>query len=345
MILFVAASGGWDVRIFKLWEGKENQFTYHFFSVLNRLSHSIMSEVLAGVIGPDNADRILLTHFQVQNLDVTIPDVGIRASLNLFFELKITQDPLPADQLAGHLNGLGPDGSLIYITPHLDRPSDTNGNPLPQEVYWVNYETIRNILVDVSGYRFDPSLPFISEIDAFLISELIKLLNENDNPQLIFRDQIAVVAARRAYALYLQFGFYICQPGRFFRNFSFIAFYEQQMIHCEIASIEVDPLDNVTLPQAIQQYSNSLGVNHNVVQRLIDYSNQLNPNNLAHVGDPIHLTQPFQYFPLTLNPADYLDNDIPRGVGGPVVYGQRYWDEENVRGVASNPNPGTMADL
>lgn len=135
-----------------------------------------------------------------------------------------------------------------------------------------------------------------------------------------------VVAAARAYDLYLQCGAYVCQPGRTFRPVSYLAFYNRQQIETEITQI-LWHLDDVPWTNA---YANHLAASGNADDA--DLASVITTSHavLDERNQPVWHGGRYQVFKLTL-PAEKNHLTIPlpvlhlpRGRGSAFTQKQRY---------------------
>jgi hypothetical protein len=95
---------------------------------------------------------------------------------------------------------------------------------------WVNFVKLADALREV----LDDEDEAAGERERYLIRELLALFRVEG---LLDELDTVVLAARRAYQLYLTYGAYICQPNRAIRAVDRMAFYTGREIKCEIPQI------------------------------------------------------------------------------------------------------------
>lgn len=163
------------------------------------------------------------------------PDGEIAASCRYLFEVKRVVGALQRDQLQEYLDHLEPKGTtgLFAVTPDAARPAviDAIGD---ERLVWFNFARLSEAIdqtIQDEGER-------IADRDRFLLRELQAHLEEAGLLRL--GQDVAIVAAREAYPLYLRHSVYACQPAskRTFRpEITRIGFYANGAIQREVPRI------------------------------------------------------------------------------------------------------------
>jgi hypothetical protein len=95
-------------------------------------------------------------------------------------------------------------------------------------------------------------------------------------------DRVLVVGAKYALKDYELFSAYICQPHRYFRPFSHVAFYYNKAIYQVVPAIQGSPVDDVTLTlSAIQSNEH---INEEQRRRLIEIVTIMNSEDASSLG-------------------------------------------------------------
>jgi hypothetical protein len=198
--------------LFSTYRQGENRVTSSMLAVFERIDLSVLETLLTAATGEASLQTVTFVN-QPVGKGASVPDARISAHFAYWFEVKTVPNALGVGQLEEHLKSLEPGASserLFVITPDSGEPPAVAelGNP---RVVWFNfralYDAVDALLADVAG--------LVSEHARFLLRELQALLVEDG---LVDNDDVVVVAARVAYAEYLEHHVYVCQPNRAFRD-------------------------------------------------------------------------------------------------------------------------------
>lgn len=141
------------------------------------------------------------------------------------------------------------DEYLLYITPDEDRPKELGAN-----LFWLSWSAIVDLLTEYIADNADPILIFLVKEFILLITKLVvskkKNKREDDDKKETERiakekianmitpkdivcdddEKVVIVGGRWGENVAVRYGFYACQPDRFFAPSKFIAFYYDNRI-------------------------------------------------------------------------------------------------------------------
>lgn len=238
--------------LFSTYRQGENRVTSSMLAVFERIDLSLLQELLAGASGETSLQMVTFTN-QPPGKGASVPDGRISARFSYWFEVKTARNALHLEQLREHLSNLeasSGDERLFVMTPDLTEPEliRTIGDP---RVVWFNFRRLSDAIDDVLA---DPA-GLVAEQARLLLHEL-KLLLEKDG--LLRLDDVVVVAARIAYAMYLKHGVYRCQPGRTFSDtVTHLGFYTGGAIQPEIPAIHREDQVPFTAEEATRRRAGS----------------------------------------------------------------------------------------
>jgi hypothetical protein len=237
--------------LFSTYTHGENRVTSTTLAVLERIHNRLTEDILESLV--DESDLSLVGFENQVPGPNSVPDGAITASTALWFETKTERNSVEEQQLRDHLDALeeGTTGlqRLITLTPDADRPSEV-AQIDDQRLVWANFEmlvnTIESILArDAGTAEAGEHIP--TEQETILLRELVQFLYAEELPGGA-DDRVLVVAARRAYDEYDEYGHYFCQPNRSFKPASRLAFYKDGEIKPEVPKI-TDSVDAVSLTE------------------------------------------------------------------------------------------------
>lgn len=221
--------------IFSTYKTGENRVTASMMAVFRNLSLHRLERILGALMEESSFQLIKFTN-QDGSGGSGVPDASISASVDILIEVKTVRDALSKDQLDRHLEklkdrGVGVKSScLLVVTPD-------EGTPAVMEHYtdapvvWQSFLQINQAIDEL----LDDSSEVISEREIFLLREL-QIMLEKENLLKSPHDTV-IVAAKKAWSDYKDFGAYICQPNRSFRNVERIGFYANGKIQPYIPRI------------------------------------------------------------------------------------------------------------
>ena len=258
------------MNIFSTYRAGENRVTSSLLAVLRSLSIDRMQRIVGAMLGEASTELVSFNNQVAKSEPVedehgnvkrrqfnSIPDGEIRASFRLLIETKTERDKVRLDQLRDHLERLNKrdeSHKLIVLTPDTTTPEEVVDLTRPGEagegrVIWLSFADLSAALDEM----LDDADEVIGEREAFLVRELQamfeadKLLEEPED--------VAVVAASRAWSFYLEHGVYTCPVRYPFRPVTHIAFYAKGAIQPQVAKIISPPkpeaYDNVLISEAV----------------------------------------------------------------------------------------------
>ena len=207
-------------NIFSTYSQGENRVTSTFVAVLKALSLNLNQIILRSCLDEDaQLDFFNFKDQPKKGKDGTVPDAILSADFKILVETKIKKNSLHSDQLKGHLKELNIDkrSYLFIITPDDNNPIHSLDLPDSRNVKWINFINLGIIFQGILE-NYNPS-----EKETYLIQEFLAMMDEEGLTQ-PERD-VVVVAARQAWQEYLDYGAYVCQPKRSFRDVKYMAFY------------------------------------------------------------------------------------------------------------------------
>jgi hypothetical protein len=301
------------------------------FAVFEPLDLSTLETILRGATEESSLEFVRVSLVKPQGPG-TVPDGRISGSFNFLFEVKTAYDALKRKQLSGHLAHLDDphysDQRLFVVTPDPQEPPAI-GAVSDERVRWLNFRDLSNA---IDGALRSEDVPGDERI---LLRELKSLFAAEG---LLGREDVVVVAARRAYGFYLDWSAYVCQAGRPFRpGIERMGFYRRRRIETEFPTI-IHRRDDVIFsrPEA-ERLRVAGGPFDEEVARVIE----------GMVGAGLQIDgQPYQVF--LLSPSGdprtlILDAPIEHvgiGAGSAWTMGQRYVNSERLK-----ENPRTTGDL
>jgi hypothetical protein len=221
--------------IFPNYAGGENRVTLAMLAVCERISIQLLEQIFRYATEDDTFSLVRFTAQPPLEGTKRRPDGEIAASCRYLFEVKRVPGALDQEQLEEYLRHLAPEGSnrLFAVTPDPVRPTVVDAI-VDERLVWFNFarlsDAIERTIAD-EGER-------IPDRDRFLLRELQAHFEEAGLLRL--GQDVAIVAAREAYPLYLTHYVYACQPAskRTFRpEIARIGFYANGAIQREVPRI------------------------------------------------------------------------------------------------------------
>ena len=159
----------------------------------------------------------------------------------IVIESKIQKNALRSAQVEKYRKNMDADAVLLGITPDDKRPECLFPNEL-----WANWHTILKILEEYVGSGGDQN-----DLLVFLVKQFVVML---DNMQLTdsSKGRVIVVGGSYAEAVALDFGYYHCQPNRYFEKAEYMAFAYDNRIKYLFEIVE-DPLEAVDLTKHLPE--------------------------------------------------------------------------------------------
>lgn len=164
---------------------------------------------------------------QVSGSTKSRPDGELKANYHLFIESKITRWTSSShniNQLKNHVALAKKEhANLLYITVDENKPLDLTAYP---DVFWTNWKEVVERLK-----KFEST--FNNDVMSFLASQFEMLIDNvvfSQNDGYTNATRVIIVGGHLAEGIALANHFYSCQPGRSFREASYIAFYHKKRI-------------------------------------------------------------------------------------------------------------------
>jgi hypothetical protein len=220
--------------LFSTYRQGENRVTASLLAVLSRLGTDLTERVLGALLDEPELSLVSFTPLPATK-GAGNPDGEIRAQFRCLLEVKTVRGALASESAAtlkaAYVTKLGDDPSarLIILTPdgRVPKPLEAVSDA---RVVWVSFVKLATALREILDDQDEPA----GERERYLIRELMALFRVEG---LIDALDTVVVAARRAYQLYLTYDAYACQPNRAVRPVQRMAFYTAKEIKPEIPEI------------------------------------------------------------------------------------------------------------
>lgn len=271
--------------LFSTYTQGENRVTSTVIAVLEHVNNQLAEDILEALT--DESDLSLVSFDnQVTGVD-SVPDAAILSSTALWFETKTRRGAVDKTQLEKHLHALDGDTAelqrLIVLTPDEEIPNavvEIND----ERIVWASFDslidTIETVLErDVGNAEASMSVP--TEREAFLLRELSRFLYDED---LVSgkEDRVLVVAARKAWPEYQQYGLYFCQANRSFKPVDHLAFYTDGEIKPAIPTVTGTVESIELIEESIRKHSDLSQSQRNI---LLEAVKQMNSDGLERYGE------------------------------------------------------------
>lgn len=271
--------------LFSTYTQGENRVTSTFLAVLEHINNRLAEDVLETLV--DESDLSLITFDNQVTGEKSVPDAAITGSTALWFETKTNRNAVRRDQLENHLTALDEDPSdlqrLIVLTPDEQMPTEVRAID-DERLVWASFDTLVNTIESILGRDFgnaEPSMHVPTEHEAFLLRELVRFIYDEE---LVSgrEDRVLVVAARKAWREYDEYGHYFCQPNRSFKPVSHLAFYRDGEIKTLVPKV-TDSVESIALTEeAIQEAS---GLSQSWKSELLEVVEKMRENGSERYGD------------------------------------------------------------
>lgn len=240
--------------IFSRYSQGENRVTSSILAVFRTLSLPAFDYLASGLAGIDTG--LINISDQPGQGGQGVPDGEISANFKILIETKMPGNDANIEQLKQHLSRLEDytgTGVLVYLSADQTMPDEVAN--LGDKVIWKSFADLRQLFDELLTHE---SIT-LSNIESFLLEQLVAMM-ENEKGLLPIIDEVVVVAARKAWAIYQNHPLYICQAGRSFRNVNYIAFYADGVVKPKVAHIRNrwQTVHLGALPQDIQNHVNAL---------------------------------------------------------------------------------------
>lgn len=224
--------------LFSTYRQGENRVTSSLLAVFERLGIDVVARLLGAAL---ERSELQLVGYRNQpgKGGVGVPDAEMRASFRFLFEVKTARGALAGAaahaQLDGHLKNLdATDGTyadqlLVALTPD-PGPPELVADIGDERLMWTSFEALSQAFRDLLDDEDEPA----GEQQRFLLRELLALFALDG---LLPGDDVAVVAAGAAYDEWREFGAYVCQPNRTFRDAGLFGFYRAKRVEREYPQV------------------------------------------------------------------------------------------------------------
>lgn len=243
-------------NIFSTYSQGENRVTSSIMAVIRSLSLDRIERIFGALLEQSELEFVRFENQPSKGGD-GVPDAIIQSSFRLLVETKTEHDGLNRPQLERHLARLDNANEqtklLLILTPDDTRPAIVDELDDDRAI-WSSFallcQAIDELLAD--------NKEVVSEREAYLLRELQAMLEAEG--LLADRNDVVVVAARRAWNAYNKNCAYICQPNRSFRRVKRIGFYSEGSI-CPLVPMILEKYDDVLLER---------GANEGALGELVD---------------------------------------------------------------------------
>jgi hypothetical protein len=297
-------------NIFSTYTTGENRVTASFLAVLRSLSLDRIQRILGALLGQSEFELVQFRN-QPSRGGIGVPDAIIEASVKLLIETKIERNTVKLPQIERHLERLNEavetTALLLVLTPDDVRPAVLDELD-DATIVWASFAMVDQAIDEILDDKYE----VVSEREAFLLRELQGMLSAEG--LLADVNDIAIVAARKAWPEYNDLHAYICQANRPFRQVSRIGFYSKGVIYPLVPKI-IATFDEVEMQR--DTHEGDLGT---LVNRILD--EELRPEGKQF--KVLLLSSPDS--PDTIKLAQPIPNDKRSKTGKPTAFtmGQRY---------------------
>lgn len=332
--------------LFSTYRQGENRVTATILAVFERLSFAIVEQILQSLL--EEPETKLVTFQNQPSGPSSVPDARIFASFSYWIETKTVPDAIRPRQLRNHLlafddqrYGAAATQRLLVLTPEPVRPVAIDELE-DDRVAWSNFDNLVTAIEEAMRDDKDwlkTNRPLPTESERELLRELVhflileKLVGQN-------QARVLIVAARRAYAEYLRYGLYFCQPNRSFQLSSHIGFYCDGAIQPEFPRI-YNTVEEIQLSEeGVQSHTDLSDAER---ERLLTVIAKLRSDGATRYGEyekVFFLSGPSDE--ATLQLSQVIRNDLTSEGGRTIAFtqGQRYTTLEALR-----QNPSTTTEL
>lgn len=241
-----------DQSIFGEYKKAEDRVTAALLHVINAGGQMVVERLFSDYFDiPSNNINVIPQSYHKDS----IPDgeLSCDCKYNIFIESKIISNAINEEQLKNHisLTNTAQNRYLIYITPDKTHPEILQNFM----VEWMDWHTVVNRLLGIIADEL------AGELLTFLINQFVLLVDHlvysEKKPREVLKDidydpdfgkdeRVIIVGGRWGEDVALNYGFYACQPNRYFKPARYIAFYHQNRIKY-LFEIEGNPIESVDL--------------------------------------------------------------------------------------------------
>lgn len=284
----------------------EDQVTTGLLQIIQLIGNPLVVHLFDDCDLPDYRPTVS-TQVSAEN---SRPDGVITCSCTyrIIIETKIVKGALSTphgkQQLANHIASTGSQDIMIYITPDDTMPIELQNE---YRVQWYSWEYLFNRLFDYQG---DAVYTFMVEQFEKLLKQALSKQRQGNTHRMQIKaigkdnceapvtadiiaadERVIIVGGRWGEDVALNYGFYSCQPNRFFLPAKYMAFYFNNRIS-HLFEIIGDPKESVDLKTVlgpnhkyfIQKEPNYNGVSKYFELKLLKTFNPEITNNLSNNG-------------------------------------------------------------
>lgn len=227
--------------IFGDYEGAENRVTVALLHILRAGGKSLLMYLVERLGGQlPSCEIVYSTQVAEKNKNGKAVYDGVISCdcrCQIIIESKIQKNALGKDQVDKYHKNMDADMTLLAITPDDERPKSLCLNDL-----WANWYTILAILKEYVG---------LGENDDDLLTFLVKqfeIMLDNLGLTDSSADRVIIVGGVQAESVALDYGWYFCQPYRYFEKAKYMAFAYNNRIQY-LFEIVGNPAEAVDLTQ------------------------------------------------------------------------------------------------
>ena len=306
--------------LFSTYRGGENRVTSSMLAVFQRMEVTRLESLLEAATGDSTLQLVSFSN-QPGGVEEGVPDGLISGDFAIWIETKTSRGQVRAEQLRRHARRLDAGATysrLLVITPDVEEPPEIQELD-DDRVIWVEFRALGDA-IDAQLRSPDDVIP---DREAILLYELHLMLEEEG--LLDLPTNTVVVAARRAYAEYLKYSAYICQPGRSFRPVQWMGFYRSKRIEPLIPRVTAR-FDQVEITHSnVDQLSQSEDPLERALGRVVDELIASGARPLDTTNEIFLLTRPEDKETVRReDPIEHLDSVA-------WTMGQRYTFLEDLR--------------
>lgn len=284
-----------DISVFGEYKNAEDRVTAALLKIFQVGGTQVIRAVFSGILDLPSPEPTIISQYSVEN---SRPDGKISCNCNyeIIIESKIVPNAIRHKQLSAHRSySFSVSSYLVYITPDATCPTALTA----LSVLWISWDDVLSRLLEfASSQTVDAVLLFlISEFKILLEHILATVKNRTrlngellePNLEKVLKKEAAkrviIVGGHIGESVAKEYGFYVCQPHRFFLPAKYIAFYHKNRIKY-LFEIVGEPIEEVDI-QTIEDVSKT------------DYFTKVEPN---------YVPEKRKY--MKLKPIDKLKHEI-----------------------------------
>ena len=225
-----------DQSIFGEYKRAEDRVTAALLHIMN-IGGPIVVERLFGDKFDIPANLISIIPQSYHGNSVPDGELECNCKFNIFIESKIVPDVIDEKQLQNHISLTNPAENkyLIYLTPDMSAPTILNSF----NVEWMSWDTIIERLTGIIADGLAGAiLKYLIEQFILLVKHLVRNKLPKQSKRVVKEqsdesgkeERVIIVGGHWGENVALDYGFYACQPYRYFKPARYMAFYHQNRI-------------------------------------------------------------------------------------------------------------------